>query len=116
MFAAAAVVFSITTSAAAQSGPLRGVVQDQNGSPVPGVVVTIEHPQQTAVRVVLTDLQGTYAVDQLESGTRYKVRVNHPKFRRARLNASAGEHVNVRLKPRRSCPPEARQASDALLR
>ena len=86
------------------------------GHPVPGVVVTIEHPQQTAVRVVVTDLRGAYAVDELESGTRYTVRVSHPHFRKARLEAAAGDRISVRLKPRRSCRPGAQPASTVLPR
>ena len=116
IFAAAAVVFAISTSAAAQPRPLEGVVHDHMGHPVPGVVVTIEHPQQTAVRVVVTDLRGTYAVSELDSGTRYTVRVSHPHFRKVRLNAVPGDRINVRLKPRRLCRPEAQQASNALPR
>lgn len=115
-FAAAAVVFGFATSAAAQPAPLQGVVQDHAGKPLPGAVVTIEHPEQTAVRVVLTDLQGSYAVDELEHGTRYTLRVSHPKFRKARLKASPGERVNVTLKPRRLCRHEARTAAHVLPR
>jgi hypothetical protein len=108
---AAAVVFGFATGTAAQSDPLRGVVHDHTGTPVSGVVVTVEHPQRTVVRVVLTDLQGAYAVSELERGTRYNVHVSHPKFRRTRLKAAAGEQVNVRLKPRRSCQGEGQQAA-----
>jgi hypothetical protein len=111
LFAAAAVVFGFAPGAAAQPDPIRGVVHDHMGTPMPGVVVTVEHPQQTAVRVVLTDLQGQYAVGQLERGTRYTVHVSHPKFRKARVKAAAGERINVKLKPRRSCQHEAQQAA-----
>ena len=111
LFAAAAVVFGFATGAAAQSAPLRGMVHDHTGTPMAGVVVTVEHPQQTAVRVVLTDLRGQYAVDELERGTRYNVHVSHPKFRKARLKASAGDEVTVKLKPRRSGERGAKQAA-----
>jgi hypothetical protein len=111
LFTAAAVVFGSATGAAAQPDPLRGVVHDHTGTPVPGVVVTVEHPQQTAIRVVLTDLQGQYAVRELERGTRYNIHVSHPKFRQARVKASAGDRVNVKLKPRRSCERGAQQAA-----
>jgi len=119
-FAAAAVVFGFATGAAAQSahsGRLhRGVVHDHTGAPVPGVVVTLEHPQQTAVRVVVTDLWGEYAVGDLDRTTRYIVQVSHPQFRPARLTAAAGDHVNVRLKPRRSSRAERPQVLTASLR
>ena len=108
---AAAVVFGCATGAAAQSAPLRGRVHDHTGTPMAGVVVTVEHPQQTAVRVVLTDLRGQYAVDELERGTQYNVRISHPEFRKARLKASAGDEVTVKLQPRRSCERGVKQAA-----
>jgi len=111
LLAAAAVVFGFATGAAAQPDPLRGVVHDHTDTPMPGVVVTVLHPQQAAIRVVVTDLKGQYAVDQLERGTRYTLHVSHPKFRKARLEAVAGDEVNVKLKPRRSSQREAQQAA-----
>ena len=115
LFGAAAVVFglaTVTTGAAAQSNPVhKGVIQDHTGAPMPGVVVTVEHPQQEVVRVVLTDLHGEYAVGELEPGVRYKVHVSHPEFRKTRLHASAGDKVIVKLKPRRSSRSAAQQAS-----
>jgi hypothetical protein len=113
---AAAVVFGFAASAAAQSVPLQGVVHDHTGNPLPGVVVIIEHPQQTAIRVVLTDLRGEYAVDQLERDTRYTVHLSHPNFRKARLKVWAGDRITVRLDPRRSYRSAAQQASNALPR
>lgn len=102
LFMAAAVVFGFATGAAAQSDPVhRGVVHDHTGAPMPGAVVTIQHPQRTAVRVALTDEWGEYVVGALQPGVRYKVHVSHPKFRETRLQASAGEQVIVKLKPRR---------------
>ena len=103
LFGAAIVVFGFATGAAAQSDPIhRGVVYDHTDVPMPGVVVTIHHPQQQAVRVVLTDQWGEYAVADLERGTRYTVSLSHPLFRPARVQAAAGDHINVKLKPRRS--------------
>jgi hypothetical protein len=111
LLTAAAVVFA--TTAAAQSAPLQGVVRDESGRPVPGVVVTVEHPEETAVRVVLTDLNGRYAVRELERGTRYRVEASHPSFRKARVAAEPGRGVIVTLKPRRSCPTEGQQSLHA---
>ena len=100
---AAAVVFGFTTGAAAQSMTVHtGIVRDHTGVPVAGVVVTVQHPQETAVRVVVTDLRGKYEVPELERGIRYTVQVSHPEFRKTRVQASAGDHVTVQLKPRRS--------------
>ena len=101
ILAAAVVILGSATNAAAQPAPVRGVVQDSTGNPVPGVVVTVEHPQQTAVRVALTDLQGAYEVRELQRGTRYRIEISHPEFRKATLRAEPGERVDVKLKPRR---------------
>lgn len=109
---AAVVVFGIATGAAAQSGPVhRGVVHDHRGTPLPGVVVTIAHPGQNAVRVVLTDLRGEYSVPELEHRTRYDIQVSHPEFRKTRLRAAPGDRITVTLKPRRSCWIARRQGS-----
>jgi hypothetical protein len=113
---AAAVVFGLAMHAAAQPAPLQGEVRDQTGQPLPGVVVTVEHPEETAVRVVLTDLHGQYTVRGLDRSTRYDVEVSHPRFRKTRLEAAGGERVSVRLKPRRSCRSGGEQASHARLR
>jgi len=104
LLAVAAVVFGFGTTAAAQSnGVLRGLVRDQTGMPMPGVVVTLEHPQEEAVRVVLTDLRGEYKVPDLDRGTRYNVLVSHPQFHKTRLQAEADDRITVRLKPKRAC-------------
>lgn len=104
LLAVAAVVFGFGAAAEAQSnGPLRGLVRDHTGLPLPGVVVTVEHPQREAVRVVLTDLRGEYEVTNLDRGTRYSVLVSHPQFRKARLEAEADDRITVRMKPKRRC-------------
>jgi len=104
LVAAAAVILALSATAAAQSAPLRGVVQDHRGNPVVGAVITVEHPQEkTAVRVAVTNLSGEYAVDRLERITPYVVRVSHPEFQKARATSYAGDRLTVRLKPRRSC-------------
>ena len=113
LFQVAIVVFGFATTATAQSDPLhRGVVHDQTGTPMPGVVVTIQHPQQEVVRVVLTDQWGEYAVGDLERGTRYTIRLTHPRFRPEKVQAAAGDHINVTLKPRRRYRSAVRQASN----
>lgn len=104
LIGAAVVVFGTATGAAAQDAPAhRGIVHDHTGTPLPGVVLTIVHPDETAVRVVVTDLLGAYAVGDLERGTRYTIHVSHPEFRKTRLRAAPGDRVSVTLKPRRAC-------------
>lgn len=107
---AAFVLLGLSATASAQSDPLhRGVVYDDRGAPMPGVVVVLEHPRERGVRVAVTDHWGEYAVDHLDRGTRYVVHFTHPAFRTARLQASAGDHINVTLKPKRP-PEDARRA------
>jgi hypothetical protein len=103
LIAAAIVVFGLVSGVAAQPGPVHhGVVHDPNGRPLPGAVVVFEHPEQTQVRVAVTDRWGEYTVRGLESGTRYSVIVSHPGFHKARLQASGRDHINVQLRPRSS--------------
>jgi hypothetical protein len=112
--ATAAVVFGFVSAAAAQSVPSqRGMVRDHTGTPVPGAVVTVQHPQKLAVRVALTDLQGEYSVEPLEGGVQYVVRVSHPQYRQAQLRASAGEPLAVNLKPKRCAAGRKRAAVNA---
>ena len=117
LFAAAAMVFGFAAGVAAQSDPVhRGIVHDHTGAPMSGAVVIIQHPQQTAVRVALTDEWGEYAVSGLEHGVRYKLQVSHPRYRKTQLQASAGDHVIVKLKPRRRSSGSAAQPASTVAR
>lgn len=107
LFAAGLFIFGNATTGAAQpEAVLRGTVQDPRGTPTPGVVVTVEEPQASFVRVALTDLRGEYRIEGLDGETEYLVRARHPQFRETRLKARAAAHdapLTVTLKPRRSC-------------
>jgi hypothetical protein len=114
IFAAAAVVFGFVSAAAAQSAPSqRGMVRDHTGTPLPGAVITVQHPEKLAVRVALTDLQGEYSIEPLEGGVEYVVRVSHPRYRGAQLRATAGEPLAVNLKPKRCAAGRKRALASA---
>jgi hypothetical protein len=103
LLATAAVVLGLATGTQAQTGPIhRGIIYDHTGTPMPGAVVTITHPQDSVVRVVITDQWGEYVVRALDPRARYDVEVSHPHFRRARLRVVPAGYVNVTLKPRKS--------------
>ena len=103
----AAVIVLAPAAAAAQDGAvLSGVVYDPSGTPTPGVVVTVTHPERNAVRVVVTNLQGEYRLEGLEEGTEYRVEVSHPKFRKLRVTipvVRGQTPVVTRLNPRKNC-------------
>jgi hypothetical protein len=102
LLAAAAVVFGFATHSQGQTGPIhRGIIYDHTGAPMPGAVVTFSHPQDSAVRVAVTDQWGEYAVRALDPRTRYVVEISHPAYRTARMQTSPASYINVRLKPRR---------------
>jgi hypothetical protein len=89
-------------AAAQDSASIRGVVRDHTGTPLPGAVITLAHPDEAQVRVVITDLEGEYRVDGLEAATEYRLEISHPQFRkrelRIRPGTAAGE--TIRLDPR----------------
>lgn len=68
-----ACLFSLArpANAAAQSGDgsLRGIVNDEQGAPMPGVTVTATSPQAIAPAVAVTDASGEYRLANLAPGT-----------------------------------------------
>jgi hypothetical protein len=111
LLATAVLTFAWTASAAAQTPPpaLKGVVRDQFGSPVPGVVLRIATPDQSVVRVAATDLRGEYKFDRLASRSDYAMEVSHPHFRKVTIPASGdSSEVDVQLKARRKCGSQKR--------
>ena len=87
---------------AQESGSIRGVVRDHTGRPLPGAVITVAHPEEAQVRVVITDLEGEYRVDDLDAAAEYRVEISHPEFRKRELQArpAAGAVETIRLDPR----------------
>lgn len=80
---AASIAMIAPTSALAQAsstqGALAGVVQDQTGAPVSGVVVTVTSNSQGFARSLTTDGSGSFRAVALPQGS-YKVSVSAPGF------------------------------------
>ena len=51
-----------------QTGTVRGVVQDEQGLPIPGVTVTVTSPALQGPRVVVTDASGSFVFPNLPPG------------------------------------------------
>ena len=67
---------------------IRGTVKDLEGHPLQGVVVRIEGPALSGVRIAKTDTNGYYAIYQLPSGDHYKITIEpagYPKVVRPHL-------------------------------
>jgi hypothetical protein len=62
-----------TSSAQERAGALRGRVTDQQGDPIPGVVVITTHADSGEIRSFVTDANGQYLAADLPPG-RYSVR------------------------------------------
>jgi hypothetical protein len=91
--------------AGAQNGAvLTGTVRDASGVAVPGVVVTVTAADASTVRVVVTNEQGDYSVDDVMSGQQYVIDTSHREFHRVRLRltvAATPQVLDLRLKPKR---------------
>src|SRR5882672_4602541 len=83
------------------TGQLRGLVVDQKGTPLPGVVLVVECPTQgVSGRGAVTDAAGAFQVPGLPPGRDYSVLASLPGFASLRLteiNISAGQVSAVRL-------------------
>jgi len=94
---AAFLLLGAAPATAQYSAIIRGVVEDDEGRPMPGAVVTVTHHATRTVRVAITDLRGEYRVSGLQPETPYRVQVFHPRFRKHTLEARAYAsvmHVN----------------------
>ena len=90
---------ALFTNAAAQSGDgsLRGIVNDESGAAIPGVIVTATSPQAISPTVAVTDESGEYRLGNLAPGT-YTLTLELPGFLTVRregivLRASANFQV-----------------------
>lgn len=97
----AAVGAATPIAAAAQSqaanGDIEGIIRDTSGAVLPGVTVTVTNTDTGAVRVVVSNENGTYRAVLLPLGT-YTVTAELPGFKRYErtgLTLSAGQSVVV---------------------
>ena len=98
-----AVVLPAVASAQMTRGGLVGTVRDTSGAVVPGVTVTVTSMDTNAVRVAVTDEQGTYRVQALEPG-RYAIATELQGFARVdqrdiQVRAALDTSVDLMLKP-----------------
>jgi hypothetical protein len=98
-----AVVLPAAASAQMTRGGIVGTVRDTSGAVVPGVTVTVTNIDTNAVRVAVTDEQGTYRVQALEPG-RYAIATELQGFARVdqrdiQVRAALDTSVDLTLKP-----------------
>jgi TonB family protein len=83
-----------------QRATLSGVIKSPGGSVMPGVTVTLTSTVMTGSRVIVTDAQGYYLLNDLAAGT-YEVNVTRPGFRtvtdQVRLSANQNAAFNATL-------------------
>jgi len=60
--------------ASAEHATFSGVIQDQTGTRLPGVTVTVRNEVAKSERAAVTDIQGAFALAALEEGS-YRVEV-----------------------------------------
>jgi iron complex outermembrane receptor protein len=84
-------LFSILFTIPLFAVPIRGIVKDPTGAPLPGATVSIDS------RTTSTDAAGAFAFDVSE-GT-YAVRVSHPGFADVTRSVVAGATLDVALAP-----------------
>jgi Flp pilus assembly protein TadD len=90
---AAALLFGLAASAAAQSGRVTGVVKDDHGDLVKGATVLAENPDASPSSFTAsTDEKGRFSMIGLRSGV-WQLRANAPGY------ASDGGELNVRTMP-----------------
>ena len=70
---------SIVFAQGVQTGTLRGVVQDEQGLPVPSATVTIASPAVQATRTIVTDADGRYVFRALPPGD-YAITADRESF------------------------------------
>ena len=79
------------------AGEITGVVKDQAGAAVPGVMVTVTAARTNLQRMVVSSADGVYTVPSLSSGE-YRVDVELPGFkpiRRDGIQVSTGEKIRL---------------------
>lgn len=105
--AAVLALFAVTIPALASAqmtrGGIVGAVRDTSGGVVPGVTVTVTNMDTNAVRVAVTDDQGSYRVQALESGP-YSIVTELQGFGRVeqrgvRVQPALDTTVDLTLKP-----------------
>jgi hypothetical protein len=64
----------------ASSADIRGTITDRTGGALPGVTITVTHPDRGVVRQAITDQSGQYAVLLLPPAAEYQIKIELPGF------------------------------------
>ncbi len=93
----------IAFSQSKETGAIRGVVADEQGSPLPGVNVTLSSENLMGLRTFVTDATGEYRFPALPPGE-YKVKAELSGFgtvvrEKIRVNTTATLTLDIQLKP-----------------
>ncbi len=93
----------IAFSQSKQTGAIRGVVSDEQGSPLPGVNVTLSGENLMGLRTFVTDANGEYRFPALPPGE-YQVRAQLTGFgtvlrEKIRVNTTVTLTLDVQMKP-----------------
>ena len=93
----------IAFSQSKETGAIRGIVADEQGSPLPGVAVTLSSENLMGLRTFVTDATGEYRFPALPPGE-YKVKAELNGFgtvirEKIRVNTTATLTLDIQLKP-----------------
>jgi len=86
-----------------ETGAIRGIVSDEEGTPLPGVNVSLSGPSLMGIRTFVTDATGEYRFPALPPGT-YEVKAELQGFatiirENIRLSTTATLAVDIAMKP-----------------
>ncbi|MGB7297477.1 MAG: TonB-dependent receptor [Candidatus Aminicenantales bacterium] len=92
----------VAFSQSRETGAIRGVVTDDQNSPLPGVTVTVSGENLMGVRTYVTDASGEFRFPVLPPG-RYEVKAELPGFgtiirERVRVNTTATLTLDIEMK------------------
>lgn len=95
-------LLTVSSAFAATTGSISGIVRGQDGSPLPGVTVTITGDAFPAGRSAVTDAEGAYSLLRLPPGT-YQVKAELAGMgmvnRTAVIQVEVDTQVNLELNP-----------------
>ncbi len=103
VLSAAVLVLCLPSSAASQTGAIKGRVVDKQGKPVPGAYLYLTSPTMLGVTNSITSKAGRFGVTGLTPG-RFKVLIEMPGFKtvtveNVAVNAGATATLDLKLEP-----------------
>jgi len=103
VLSAAALVLCLPSSAASQTGAIKGRVADKQGKPLPGAYLYVSSPTMLGITNSMTSKTGRFDVIGLTPG-RFKVLVEMPGFKtvtveNVAVNAGATATLDFKLEP-----------------